>query len=130
MMKKLWRGSIYDGLGVLFLGWLYGVSIVKFDWIAWTLMAVGAVLFVLSAAGNWQQVVSSLKSRKTRVGTNTAVAIILILGIVGLVNYLSVRHSWRLDTTSQREFSLSDQTIKILTNMKAEVTLTAFIDDS
>lgn len=51
-MKTLWRGSLYDGLAVLFLGWLYGVSIVKFDWIAWTLIGSGGLLVVASLGLN------------------------------------------------------------------------------
>ena len=40
---KLWRGATFDGLGILFLGWLYGVSIVNFDWVAWVLIVLGGI---------------------------------------------------------------------------------------
>lgn len=129
-MKKLWRGAGYDGLGILLLGWLYGVSIVNFDWIAWTLIGMGSALIILSVALNRQKLMSSIKSRRLLVGANTLVVIVLVIGIIGLVNYLSIRHSWRVDSTSRKQFSLSDQTVRILRNLKDEVTLTAFVDET
>ena len=129
-MKKLWRGSIYDGLGILFLGWLYGASIMKFDWIAWLLIASGGILVILTIVLNWRKYSSSIRTRRTQISVNAILVIILVVGIVGLLNYVSIRHSWRLDTTSQKEFSLSEQTINILRNLENNVKLVAFIDET
>lgn len=127
---KLWRGATYDGLGVLFLGWLYGVSIVKFDWVAWTLIAIGGSLLIFPLVTNYREVLNSVKSRRTQLSANAATVIVLVLVIVGLLDYLSIRHSWRVDTTSQQEFSLSEQTVNILRNLDREVTLAAFVSDA
>ncbi|MFQ6616108.1 MAG: GldG family protein [Fidelibacterota bacterium] len=129
-MKKLWRGAGYDGLGILLLGWLYGVSIVNFDWIAWTLIALGLALVVLTIVSNRKTLVSSVTSRKTQMSANALVVTVLVIGIIGLLNFLSIRHSWRVDSTSQKRFSLSDQTVRILRNLEHEVTLTAFVDET
>ncbi|MDP6594110.1 MAG: GldG family protein [Candidatus Marinimicrobia bacterium] len=129
-MKMLWRGSLYDGLAVLFLGWLYGVSIVKFDWIAWTLIGLGGVLVAASVGLNWNRFSQMVKERRTQVSLNALLVIVLVLGIVGMLDYLSIRHSWRVDTTSQREFSLSEQTVSILRNLDEDVSLTAFVSDA
>jgi len=130
MMKKLWRGSIYDGIGILFLGWLYGASIVNFDWIAWMLIAFGSILIVFSLARNWKRFTASVKNRRTQISANAIIFIVLVIGIVGLLNYISIRHSWRVDATNLKEFSLSEQTINILRNLEDEVTLMAFIDET
>ena len=127
---KLWRGATFDGLGILFLGWLYGVSIVNFDWVAWSLIALGGVLLLFPLATNYQKVFNTVKSRRTQIGAKALVIIVLVLLIVGLLDYLTIRHSWRVDTTSQREFSLSEQTVSILRNLDREVTLAAFVSDS
>ncbi|MFQ6675297.1 MAG: GldG family protein [Fidelibacterota bacterium] len=129
-MRKLWRGAGYDGLGILFLGWLYGVSIVRFDWIAWSLIASGTALIILTVVTRRHKLLSSLKSRRTQVSANALVVIVLVIGIIGLLNSLSVRHSWRIDSTSQKRFSLSEQTVKILRNLEEKVTLTAFVDQT
>ncbi|MEE9167689.1 MAG: DUF4350 domain-containing protein [Candidatus Neomarinimicrobiota bacterium] len=129
-MTKLWRGSIFDGLGILFLGWLYGVSIVKFDAIAWILIAAGAVVFILSLIGNWRRFVSSIEDRRALLSLNAFIVIILVIGIIAMLNYLSIRHSWRMDATAQKEFSLSRQTRSILRNLEDDVKLIAFVDES
>ena len=129
-MKKLWRGSIYDGSGMVFLGWLYGVSIVKFDWIAWLLIVAGGILILLSLVVNWRRFVSSVKNRRTQISANALLIIVLVVGIVGMLNYVSIRHSWRIDSTAQKEFSLSSQTVNILRNLEENVKLTAFIDET
>ena len=64
---KLWRGATYDGLGILFLGWLYGVSIVNFDWVAWVLIVLGGVLLLFPLATNYQKVFNTVKSRRTQI---------------------------------------------------------------
>ena len=127
---KLWRGSSYDGLGILFLGWLYGVSIVQFDWLAWMLIGIGSILFLFPLISNFQEVIDRIKSKRTQLGANAALVILLVLVIIGLLDYLSIRHSWRVDTTSQQEFSLSEQTVKILRNLDREVTLISFVGDA
>ena len=127
---KLWRGSSYDGLGILFLVWLYGVSIVQFDWLAWMLIGIGSILFLFPLISNFQEVIDRIKSKRTQLGANAALVILLVLVIIGLLDYLSIRHSWRVDTTSQQEFSLSEQTVKILRNLDREVTLISFVGDA
>lgn len=129
-MKILWRGSLYDGLAVLFLGWLYGVSIVNFDWIAWTLIGSGGILILASIVLNWNRLSQMARNKKTQVSLNALFMIVLVLGIVGMLDYLSIRHSWRVDTTTQKEFSLSEQTISILRNLEEDVSLTAFVSDA
>ncbi len=129
-MKKLWRGSGYDGLIILFLGWLYGSSILKFDWIAWTLVVVGALLLMISIGLNWQRAFESVKSRRAQLSANALIVSLLVLGIVGMMNFISVRHSWRVDTTSQQMYSLSSQTVNIIQNLEVDVKITALVDES
>ncbi len=64
--------------------------------------------------------------RKTKYGLNTAVAILLFVGIIGIVNFLADRHHLRSDLTYSRIFSLADQTDKILEGLDREVKVYAF----
>ena len=126
---NLWKGSSYDGIGIAFLGWLYGISIITFDALAWLLITIGLLLFILPIIFNFKIVLNNLKSKRTQLGANTITIIILVFVIVGLLDYLSIRNSWRIDTTSKKEFSLSDQTISIIKNLDREVDLTAFVSE-
>jgi len=64
-------------------------------------------------------------SRKTLTGLAQAVVYSLIfLGILGAVNFLANRYNKSYDTTSNKQYTLSDQTAKIAKNLKDKVTIT------
>ena len=69
---------------------------------------------------------SALGGRTVRYGFNTAVMVLLVLGIIGVVEALSYRHNARLDLTENRRHSLSPQTIQLLGGFKTEVNAVAF----
>jgi ABC-type uncharacterized transport system involved in gliding motility auxiliary subunit len=52
--------------------------------------------------------------------------VVVFLGILVAVNYLSVRQNKRWDFTANQVYSLSDQTIKILKELKEPVTFVVF----
>ena len=52
--------------------------------------------------------------------------ILVIFGILVVVNILTSRFSWRLDTTAARQFSLADQTRSVLKNLDKDVKITGF----
>lgn len=55
------------------------------------------------------------------------VFLLLLLLLLGLVNYLALRHYVRWDLTQNRVHSLSDQTLKVLDGLKEEVKVTVFL---
>lgn len=58
--------------------------------------------------------------------TNVIVMIGVVLGIVVLINFMASRHNKRFDTTASGEFSLSDQTLKLLGNLQSELKIVIF----
>ena len=56
----------------------------------------------------------ALAGRATRYGLNAAVLIALILGVIALVEAVSYRHSYRVDLTENKRWSLSPQTVKVV----------------
>ncbi len=67
--------------------------------------------------------------RKTMYGFNTFIAIVLFIGILSIVNYLSERHNIRADLTESDFFSLADQTVKVLKGLEDDVWVYAFFKD-
>lgn len=64
--------------------------------------------------------------RQWKYGINAlAFTLAMIVVVTTLYSILERRH-WRLDFTAGQEFSLSDQTTKVLKNLKQEVTILAF----
>jgi len=68
-----------------------------------------------------------LKIRRiAKYGANSAVSILLVVGILGLVNFISNRHHLRSDLTESGRFSLADQTVKVLKGLNRDVMVHAF----
>ena len=73
---------------------------------------------------------SFLKSRQTRYTAYAAAYIIVILAVLAAVNFLANRYDKSYDSTSNKQFSLSDQTIKVVGNLKNPVKLIYFDEAS
>jgi ABC-type uncharacterized transport system involved in gliding motility auxiliary subunit len=67
-----------------------------------------------------------LKTRQTRYSAYAAVYIIVIIAVLSAVNFLANRYNKTLDTTATKQFSLSDQTIKVVKNLNRDVQITYF----
>jgi len=67
-----------------------------------------------------------LKTRQTRYTAYVTLYIAIILAVLGVVNFLANRHNQSYDSTSNKRFSLSDQTNKVVKGLKQDVTVTYF----
>jgi len=65
-------------------------------------------------------------SRSTWLWVNDVILVLSIIGIAVLLSYIGFRRHIRYDFTRDRLFSISDQTIAVLRNLKQEVHITAF----
>jgi ABC-type uncharacterized transport system involved in gliding motility auxiliary subunit len=69
-----------------------------------------------------------LSSRQARYGAYVGGYIIVIIAILVAVNFLANRYDKAFDTTANKQFSLSDQTEKIVRGLKNDVTIFYFDD--
>jgi len=69
---------------------------------------------------------SWLKARQTKFGAYVAAYVIVILAVLSAANYLADRHNKSFDSTKNKRYSLSDQTEKVVKNLKQDVTITYF----
>jgi ABC-type uncharacterized transport system involved in gliding motility auxiliary subunit len=67
-----------------------------------------------------------LKTRQTKFGAYVTLYILIIVAVLAMVNWLANRHNKSVDTTSNKRFSLSDQTHKIVGGLKQDVKITYF----
>src|SRR6202035_2032701 len=67
---------------------------------------------------------SWMKARQTKFAAYTAVYVLIVLAVLGVLNFLANRYNKTYDTTSNKQFTLSDQTTKIAQNLKDNVTIT------
>jgi ABC-type uncharacterized transport system involved in gliding motility auxiliary subunit len=67
-----------------------------------------------------------LKTRQTKFTAYATIYILIVIAVLGLINWLANRHNKSVDTTSNKRFSLSDQTKKVVSNLKQDVKVTYF----
>ena len=67
-----------------------------------------------------------MKSRQAKYGAYASAYILVILAVLAAANFLANRYSKTYDSTSNKQFSLSDQTVKIASGLKNDVKITYF----
>jgi ABC-type uncharacterized transport system involved in gliding motility auxiliary subunit len=67
-----------------------------------------------------------LKARQTKYAAYAATYIAVVLAILATVNVLANRYDKSFDATSNKRYSLSDQTVKIVKGLKQDATITYF----
>ena len=71
-----------------------------------------------------------MKARQTRYTAYAGVYILVILAVLTAVNFLANRYDKSYDSTSNKQYSLSDQSIKVVKNLKGDLHITYFDDQS
>ncbi|MDD5544915.1 MAG: Gldg family protein [Acidobacteriia bacterium] len=125
-LKRLSRWG--GGLGILAVALgtvLYSAHSV-FDWKVRTALGVGIVLLILYAIFHFRDLQKGWMLRSTQYGVNTLVTVIVFAAILGLLNYLGARHHKRVDLTTNKLFSLSEQTAKFLKDLHTDFELVYF----
>lgn len=85
------------------------------------LAIAGLVATLLYLLSQWRDIVRSFSRRNVQYGSLAIGSILLVLGIIIAVNWISTRQSKRWDLTSNQQYSLSDQTRKVLGDLKEPV---------
>lgn len=118
------------------LGWL-GVALVfaavavrflKPELVQWYngLALAGLACTLLYILSQWREVARSFSGRQAKFGALAAASVVLVLGILVAINYLANRHNKRWDLTAARQFSLSEQTKKVLQGLQKPVHIRVF----
>lgn len=82
---------------------------------------IGVGLYALGVA--WQSrdfLMDLARSKRAQGGANTLVFSIAFFVLLGLLNYVGAKYHKRVDVTANKQYSLSEQTKKILGNLNAE----------
>jgi len=64
--------------------------------------------------------------RSTRMGANSLVIVLLVVGILAIGNFLAARHSLRWDFSENQNFTLAPQTYRVLRSLSHDVKVTVF----
>ncbi len=120
--------SILSYVGMALVFGALAARIFKPEWNQYAVYAswAGLALVLLYTLGQWREIVAYFRRRNARYGAIASVSVLVVLGILIAVNYVSVKQNKRWDLTSNRLYSLSEQTVKLLKELKAPVKLVVF----
>lgn len=119
----------FSGLVLLLFGgiaWLIGGSLSSLYVLVH--LVLGGLLLTLYLVSGFEQLSASIGQRSTKFGTNAAVSVLLMIGILGIVDYLSARHSWRSDLTEAGVYTLSPQSKSVLEKLDKDLEIYAFLE--
>jgi ABC-type uncharacterized transport system involved in gliding motility auxiliary subunit len=122
------------------LGWV-GVALVvaavvlrfsRPEWAQWSQRTAlaGLVITIIYSLTQWRDIARSFGSRGVKYGSIAATSVVLTLGILVGLNWVSSRQNKRWDLTTGGQFSLSDQTRQLITSLTKPVTVKAFYVNS
>ncbi|MCD6361246.1 MAG: GldG family protein [Armatimonadetes bacterium] len=96
------------------------------------ILGVAVVLTLFWLKYHWTTLRAAAGGRSARVGANSLIFALFILGIVVMVNIIAARRlvNVRHDFTENKLFSLSDQTREVVRSLDKEVGLIAFVSPS
>ena len=112
---------ILDWLGYVGIALLVAAVMLPFwrpEWqrVRWALVIVGIVLVLASLLVYARTVSGAFGRRTARYGLNTAVMVVLLLAVVGLVEAVSFRHNARVDLTenhpNEKPVSISGKDVR------------------
>jgi ABC-type uncharacterized transport system involved in gliding motility auxiliary subunit len=125
MLKRVL--GLVGWLGVALVGAALAISQLKPEW-QWfrTLALAGLACTLLYILSQWRDVARSFSGRNARLGSLAAASVIVVLAILVAINYLAKRHNKRWDWTAARQYSLSDQTKKVLQGLQRPMQIRVF----
>ena len=118
MSKLLWICFGVLSLGTLFSSILFPDKL----WISGVVAAVWAVDIALLIKENKK----ALTSRTAAYSFNSAIVAILVVSILGVINFLGIRYPGKLDLTANQLNTVSDQTTKLVKSLTKDLNVTFF----
>jgi ABC-type uncharacterized transport system involved in gliding motility auxiliary subunit len=126
MLKRIF--GLLGWLGVALVFAAVAIRFLKPEWQPYYngLAIAGLVCTLLYILSQWREIGQAFAGRQARFGTLAAASVLVVLAILVAINYLGTRHNKRWDLTAARQFSLADQTKKVLQDLKEPVKVLVF----
>ena len=120
-MRRLvpYLGSL--GIGFLFAGaFLWATQPMREGYWA-SFLTLGLILILIYIFQEWDSLLSVFSHRSARAGGNTALLAVFVIGILVAINYIADRNAKQWDFTAAKQHTLSEQTMKILSELDRDV---------
>lgn len=114
-------GALF-ALSGLFVYLIWGEPV----WLYTTLELIAILHLSVFFISHYEILKEVSRRRSTKFGTNSFMMILLFAAILGIINFILVRHEIRVDLSDSKTFSLTPQTRNILQNLQGDVKVTGF----
>jgi ABC-type uncharacterized transport system involved in gliding motility auxiliary subunit len=114
------------GTALVFAGVVVRFARPEMQELARNLLWGGLGCLLIYVLGQWRDVVRAFARRQIRYGALATASVLIVLGILVGINFISERQNKRWDLTANQQFTVSDQTRRVLENLKAPVRFKVF----
>lgn len=95
---------------------------------AWYIaLGAAALSFFALIAQSRRQIQSSLGKKTTQYGMNSVLMAVVVLAIVVVINMIAKNYDLKFDITKNKLHTLSEQSVKVASNLKQDVKIRAFV---
>lgn len=130
LAKFFFKNSVWLGIGLISAACTSGLIA------GWTALQTGLTIAGIVLIGIWLLMLGRFDSagnqpnfwqrRSTLAGTGALISTLSVFVILALLNFMAVRHLYRVDLTDTGRLSIAPETQQILKNLKQPVTLYLF----
>ncbi|HWP59234.1 MAG TPA: GldG family protein [Candidatus Acidoferrales bacterium] len=91
-------------------------------------LGLGLSALLVFAVGQGRALVSALRQRAVQQGLHSLTYTLLFVGVLVLVNFLNTRYQARWDVTENKVFSLSPQSVKVVSQLQQDLEIYGFFE--
>ena len=96
---------------------------------AYYLAWAGLVCVLAYSLSQWREIARVFSRRQARYGTLAATSVLVVLGILVAINYIGAKQNKRWDLTTNKQFSLADQSRNVLEKLDAPMQVMVFAQE-
>lgn len=129
MTQKVLGALGWAGVAVVAAGIVARFVVPERQELWWWALVAGVALIVASGLGHWRRVAAAFDRRQARYGTLATSGVLLGAAVLVGANYVLARQNMRWDLTAARQYSLSDQTVRILESLESPIRVLVFAQE-
>lgn len=126
MANRILQGLGWVGVAVVFAALVVRFTLPDQQELWWWLAVAGLAMVAVHTLSQWRDILAFFSRRQAREGVMATSGVALALGILVAANYILSRQNVRWDLTAAQQYSLSDQTRRVLEELDAPISVLVF----
>lgn len=126
MANRVLQGLGWAGVAVVFAALVVRFTLPDQQELWWWLAVAGLAMVAVHTLSQWRDILAFFSRRQAREGVVATSGVLLGLGILIAANYILSRQNVRWDLTAAQQYSLSDQTRRVLQALEAPISVLVF----